>query len=87
MLLLGFLIGFACLPLNWIDQWADDQLITAFDQGLGWRIWLPIAAMPALCFLQRGVWRAGMGSGIAQVAPFDALRPLEPCQFLFVPPR
>ena len=68
MLLLGFLIGFACLPLNWIDQWADDQLITAFDQGLGWRIWLPLAAMPSLCFLQRGVWRAGLGSGIPQVA-------------------
>jgi H+/Cl- antiporter ClcA len=68
LIMVGFLIGLACLPLNWIDQWVDGFLANGFDQGLGWQLWLPLGAMPLLCFLQRDRWRAGVGSGIPQVA-------------------
>jgi len=67
LLALGFLLGLACLPLNWIDQWVDGLLGEAFKTGFSSISWLPLLAMPLLCVLQKGVWRHGMGSGIPQV--------------------
>ncbi|NCU91134.1 MAG: chloride channel protein, partial [Synechococcaceae bacterium WB7_1B_046] len=67
LLALGFLLGLACLPLNWIDQWVDGLLGEAFRAGFSSISWLPLLAMPLLCVLQKSVWRHGMGSGIPQV--------------------
>lgn len=70
LILVGTLIGLACLPLNWIDrlqQLLYNQLPTHFESWtpLGLLIvLLPIPVMPALLLLQRGPWREGAGSGI-----------------------
>ena len=71
LVVVGVLIGLACLPLNLVDRvqaqlyallpttatetWSLNGLIVAF---------MPLVVMPILLFLQRGPWHAGAGSGI-----------------------
>ena len=71
LVIVGVLIGLACLPLNLVDRvqvqlyallptsattgWVGQGLIIAL---------LPLVVMPALLLLQRGPWQAGAGSGI-----------------------
>lgn len=73
LLLLGVLVGLACLPLNLVDHWQDLLLnrLPGFN-GEPWqlpRVLLacsPIVVMPVLLTLQAGPWRGGAGSGIPQ---------------------
>ena len=73
LLIIGLLIGLACLPLNLIDgiQKSLFQQLPA-TTGSAWRpiglilALLPIGVMPILLLLQRGPWRDAAGSGIPQ---------------------
>ena len=71
LLVVGVLIGLACLPLNLVDriqEWLFEFLPTT-GQGRWTSIGLlialaPLVVMPLLLILQRGPWRGGSGSGI-----------------------
>ena len=71
LLVVGVLIGLACLPLNLVDrvqEWLFNFLPTTGQSpwtSIGLLIALaPIVVMPVLLILQRGPWRGGAGSGI-----------------------
>ncbi|KZR88052.1 H(+)/Cl(-) exchange transporter ClcA [Synechococcus sp. MIT S9509] len=71
LVLVGVLIGLACLPLNLVDGVQDHLyalMPTSADEGWSWRgvvvAFLPLVVMPILLLLQRGPWQAGAGSGI-----------------------
>ena len=71
LLVVGVLIGLACLPLNFVDriqEWLFQFLPTTGETpwtSVGLLIVLaPIVVMPILLILQRGPWRGGAGSGI-----------------------
>ena len=71
LLVVGVLIGLACLPLNLVDriqEWLFGFLPTRGQADwtlIGVLIALaPLVIMPVLLLLQRGPWRAGSGSGI-----------------------
>lgn len=71
LVIVGVLIGLACLPLNLVDR-VQEQLYallpTSATTGWGGQgliiALLPLVVMPALLLLQRGPWQAGAGSGI-----------------------
>ena len=71
LVLVGVLIGLACLPLNLVDR-IQDQLYalmpTSAAEQWTWRgvgvALMPLGVMPLLLLLQRGPWNAGAGSGI-----------------------
>jgi H+/Cl- antiporter ClcA len=73
LLLLGAMVGLACLPLNLVDGWQDQVLQQlpaihggAWD-GLGLLAALsPAVVVPGLLLLQRGPLASGAGSGIPQ---------------------
>lgn len=73
LLVLGLLVGLACLPLNAVDAW-QDQLLQRLP-GLGAGAWqgqslalalAPLVLLPLLLALQRGPLACGGGSGIPQ---------------------
>ena len=71
LLVVGVLIGLACLPLNLVDriqEWFFEFLPTTGQThwtSIGLLIALaPVVVMPILLILQRGPWRGGAGSGI-----------------------
>ena len=71
LVLVGLLIGLACLPLNLVDR-VQEQLYglmpTTASDSWTWKgviiAFLPLVVMPILLVLQRGPWRGGAGSGI-----------------------
>ena len=71
LVIVGVLIGLACLPLNLVDR-VQEQLYallpTSATTGWGGQgliiALLPLVVMPVLLLLQRGPWQAGAGSGI-----------------------
>ena len=71
LVIVGVLIGLACLPLNLVDR-VQEQLYaflpTSATTGWGWQgiliALMPLVVMPFLLLLQRGPWQAGAGSGI-----------------------
>jgi len=71
LVLVGVLIGLACLPLNLVDG-VQDYLygLMPTSANEGWSIkallvaFMPLVVMPILLLLQRGPWQAGAGSGI-----------------------
>lgn len=71
LLVVGVLIGLACLPLNLVDR--IQERLFGFLPTNGQTSWTvtgllialsPLVVMPVLLILQRGPWRAGSGSGI-----------------------
>ncbi|MDP6171886.1 MAG: chloride channel protein [Prochlorococcaceae cyanobacterium ETNP2_MAG_10] len=73
LLIIGLIIGIACLPLNQIDH--IQKLLFQHLPTTSQSVWqpiglilalLPIGVMPILLLLQRGPWRDGAGSGIPQ---------------------
>ena len=71
LVLVGVLIGLACLPLNIVDRVQDqlyDLLPTTATETWTYRgllvAFMPLMVMPILLVLQRGPWHAGAGSGI-----------------------
>ena len=71
LVLVGVLIGLACLPLNLVDR-VQDQLYalmpTSVNGSWTWKglviAFMPLVVMPVLLLLQSGPWQAGAGSGI-----------------------
>lgn len=71
LVLVGVLIGLACLPLNLVDR-VQDQLYALLPTSANenWTLkglivaFMPLVIMPVLLLLQRGPWQAGAGSGI-----------------------
>ena len=71
LVLVGVLIGLACLPLNLVDGVQEHLyalMPTSATEGWTWRglviAFMPLVVMPILLLLQRGPWQAGAGSGI-----------------------
>ena len=71
LVLVGVLIGLACLPLNLVDRIQDQfyaLMPTSAAENWTWRAlivaFMPLVVMPILLLLQRGPWHAGAGSGI-----------------------
>ncbi len=71
LVIVGVLIGLACLPLNLVDRVQTKLygfLPTTASEGWGWQgliiALLPLVVMPVLLLLQQGPWKAGAGSGI-----------------------
>ena len=71
LILVGVLIGLACLPLNVVDRIQNHLyalMPTSASEGWTWRglvvACMPLVVMPILLLLQRGPWQAGAGSGI-----------------------
>ncbi|MAN19497.1 MAG: chloride channel protein [Synechococcus sp. EAC657] len=71
LVIVGVLIGLACLPLNLVDRVQEKLyafLPTTATIGWGWQglliALMPLLVMPVLLLLQRGPWQAGAGSGI-----------------------
>ena len=71
LVLVGVLIGLACLPLNLVDSVQDylyELMPTSATEGWSWKgllvAFMPLVVMPILLLLQRGPWQAGAGSGI-----------------------
>ena len=71
LLVVGVLIGLACLPLNLVDR--IQERLFQFLPTTGETPWTsigllivlaPVVVMPILLSLQRGPWRGGAGSGI-----------------------
>ena len=67
LVLLGVVIGIACLPLNAIDAWVNRVLAHGFAVGLPLpQQLLPLLLVPLLIYLQQGPLAVGKGSGIPQ---------------------
>ena len=71
LVVVGVLIGLACLPLNLVDRVQSQfyaLLPTTAAKTWGWQglliALMPLVVMPVLLLLQRGPWQAGAGSGI-----------------------
>ena len=71
LVVVGVLIGLACLPLNLVDRVQEPALRPAThhsSKNLGRAglliALMPLVVMPVLLLLQRGPWQAGAGSGI-----------------------
>ncbi len=71
LILVGVLIGLACLPLNVVDRIQNHLyalMPTSASESWTWRglvvACMPLVVMPILLLLQRGPWQAGAGSGI-----------------------
>ena len=71
LVIVGVLIGIACLPLNLVDR-VQEQLYALMptDATSRWTLpgilvaLAPLIVMPVLLLLQRGPWHEGAGSGI-----------------------
>ena len=71
LVLVGVLIGLACLPLNLVDGVQEHLyalMPTSATESWTWRglvvAFMPLVVMPILLLLQLGPWNAGAGSGI-----------------------
>ena len=71
LVIVGVLIGIACLPLNLVDRVQEQfYALMPTDASSPWTLpgilvaLAPLVVMPVLLLLQRGPWHEGAGSGI-----------------------